>query len=199
MSLTILKVDSSARSEGSISRALTKHFVDAVKARRSDTKVISRDVAVDLPVVNESWISANFTDADEHKAALALSDTLIGELRAADAVVIGVPIYNFAIPAALKAWVDLVCRARETFRYTEAGQEGLLTGKKAYLIVTSGGVPVDSEVDLATRYMRHVLGVIGLNDVTVINAGEQLFKAEEVLKAAHDLIEETVEALRQTA
>ncbi|PTW58849.1 FMN-dependent NADH-azoreductase [Breoghania corrubedonensis] len=203
MSLTILKVDSSARSEGSTSRDLTNHLVDAFKAKHDDVTTISRDVAVGLPVVNQGWIAANFTDpaerTDEHKAALALSDTLIGELRAADAVVIGVPVYNFGVPAALKAWVDLVCRARETFRYTEAGPEGLLTGKKAYLVVSSAGVPVESEVDFATRYMRHMLAFVGITDVTVIAAGEQMFRVEEALEAARKQITVSVESFSRAA
>ena len=196
MSLTILKVDSSARGDGSTSRVLANHVVDTFKAKHADVTTITRDVSVGLPVVNPAWIGANFTEADkrtnEHKAQLALSDTLIGELRAADVIVIGVPVYNFGIPAALKAWVDLVCRARETFRYTEEGPEGLLTGKKAFLVYASTGVPLDSEVDFAGRYMRQMLSFVGITDVTVISAAEQLFREEEAREQARKQIEESV-------
>ena len=203
MSLTILKVDSSARGEASTSRDLANHLVDTFKAKHQDVTAITRDVAVGLPLVDPSWIAANFTDADkrtdEHKAALALSDTLIGELKAADVVVIGVPVYNFGVPAALKAWVDLVCRARETFRYTEEGPEGLLKGKKAYLVYASTGVPLDSEVDFAGRYMRQMLGFVGITDVTVISAAEQLFREEEARTNARRQIEESVAGFETVA
>jgi len=114
---------------------------------------------------------------------LAHSDELIAELEAADTIVIGVPVYNFAIPAALKAWVDQIARARRTFRYTETGPEGLLKGKKAYLVVASGGVPVGSDYDFATGYLRHVLGFVGITDVTVIEAGQQMMDGEAVTRA----------------
>jgi FMN-dependent NADH-azoreductase len=108
---------------------------------------------------------------------------LIAELEAADTIVIGVPLYNFGIPAALKAWIDLIARARRTFRYTEAGPEGLLKDKKAYLVVASGGVPVGSDYDFATGYLRHVLGFVGITDVTVIDAGQQMMDGDVVNRA----------------
>ena len=182
---------------------LPNHLVDTFKAKHADATTITRDVADGLPVVNPAWIGANFTEADkrtdEHKAALALSDTLIGELKAADVVVIGVPVYNFGIPAALKAWVDLVCRARETFRYTEDGPEGLLKGKKAYLVYASTGVPLDSEVDFAGRYMRQMLSFVGITDVTVISAAEQLFREEEAREKARGQIAEAVNSFETVA
>ena len=108
--------------------------------------------------------------SDAAAPGLATADALIGELADADVVVIGAPIYNFGVPAALKAWVDMVARARLTFRYTENGPEGLLTGKKAYVVVPSGGVPVGSEVDFATPYLRHALAFIGITDVKFVGA-----------------------------
>jgi FMN-dependent NADH-azoreductase len=117
--------------------------------------------------LDTDWVTANFTPPEERgeaeRAALAESDALVAELKAADVLVIGVPIYNFGIPAALKAWVDLVARARVTFRYTEQGPVGLLTGKRAYLAVASGGTPVGSAIDFATGYLRHVLGFLGID------------------------------------
>ena len=99
------------------------------------------------------------------------------------------PIYNFTIPASLKAWIDLVARARETFRYTEAGPEGLLTGKRAILVYVSGGVAAGSETDFATDYMKHVLKFIGITDVEIIDAGQLMFAEAEKLEAAHARIE----------
>jgi FMN-dependent NADH-azoreductase len=105
-------------------------------------------------------------------------------LKTADAVVIGVPVYNFSISAALKAWIDMVSRARLTFRYTENGPVGLLAGKKAYVVVATGGVPVGSPMDFATPYLRHALSFLGITDVEVIaadrvnsNAGESMDRA----------------------
>lgn len=168
---TILRIDASMRHEGSVTRDLT----DLLIAARPDAKVVVRDLASDpLPQIDADWIAANFTDPAERSAAqadmLALSDTLVAELRAADEIIIGVPIYNFGVPAALKAWVDLVARARETFRYTETGPVGLLDGKRATLVLASGGTGLGSEIDFVTPWLRHVLGFIGISDVSIIAA-----------------------------
>ena len=106
----------------------------------------------------------------EQHAKLGESAAMVAELQQADVIVIGAPIYNFGVPASLKAWVDMIARARLTFRYTEQGAEGLLKGKKAYVVVASGGVPVDSPADFATPYLRQALKFIGITDVEVIAA-----------------------------
>jgi FMN-dependent NADH-azoreductase len=187
-SLTVLKVDSSARREGSVTRRLADRAIAELGEGGTKVTTIIRDVAAGLPVVDEAWVAANFTDpADrtaEQKARLALSDTLVAEVKAADVLLIGVPIYNFGIPAALKAWVDLVARARETFRYTENGPEGLLTGKRAILVLASGGTTVGSEIDFATGFLKHIMSFIGITDVTVIAADRLMFGAEERLAEA---------------
>ena len=188
---TILRIDASMRREGSVSRELADKVIERISD--SDTRVITRDLLANPPTfIDESWIGANFTDpaerTDAQAQALAASDALIAEVRAADTLVIGVPLYNFAVPGALKTWIDMIARARETFRYTENGPVGLLEGKKAYLVVTSGGVPVGSDMDFATGYMRHVMGFIGITDVTVIEAGQLNFVAEEKLAAAKTTI-----------
>jgi FMN-dependent NADH-azoreductase len=105
------------------------------------------------------------------------------------------PIYNFGIPAALKAWVDLIARARLTFRYTENGPVGLLKGKKAFLVVASGGVGVDSAVDFATPYMRQALRFVGITDVEVIAADRQSARGDEALSGARDQIERIVDEI----
>lgn len=180
----VLRVDASARKAGSSSRALTDALID----RLAPGNIVSRDLSEALPFVTENWVGANFTDeaerTDGQKAELALSDSLVEELVAADILVIGVPIYNFGIPAALKAWIDLVARARKTFHYTVNGPEGLLKGKKAYLLMASGGTEIGSEIDFASGYLRHVLGFIGIDDVTIVAADQQMVKGEAALDQA---------------
>ena len=131
---------------------------------------------------------ADQRSADE-KAELALSDTLIAELRAADTIVIGLPIYNFGVPAALKAWVDLVARPGVTFRYGENGPEGLLEGKRVILAMASGGTPAGSDIDFATGFMRHVLGFIGITDVQLVSADAIARDRDGTLARAHAQIE----------
>src|SRR3546814_698354 len=115
---------------------------------------------------------------------LAGSEELIGEIEAADTIIITAPIYNFAIPASLKAWIDQVTRARRTFSYTEVGPEGLLRGKRAYIVFASGGVPLGSQVDFASGYLRHILGFIGITDVHVIAADGHQRDGEAIARAA---------------
>ena len=171
---TILQIDASARKTGSVTRELTQTIVENLIKDDPDARVLERDISQGLPFLDEDWVGANFTDPAERSAAqrskLALSDTLVSELKTADTIVIGTPIYNFSVPAALKAWIDQVARARETFKYTEEGPVGLLEGKKAYVMVASGGTKVGSEIDFASTYLKHVLGFIGINDVTIIAA-----------------------------
>lgn len=189
----ILSVQSSARNEGSQSRALSAELIDALGGTSEHTIVV-RDLAEPIPQLDEKWLGANWTPAeersDEQARALALSDTLISELEAADTIVIGVPLYNFSVPAALKAWIDQVARAGRTFRYSENGPQGLLEGKRAFVVVASGGVPVDSPVDFATPYVRQVLGFIGITDVTVIAADRLVQNADGSLAAARAAIAE---------
>ncbi len=175
-SIKILRIDSSARRDASETRALSDALIDRLEAT-ADTTVTHRDLAVDAPdFVNEAWVGANFTDPDARSdvqaAELAASDTLVAELEAADVIVIGAPIYNFNIPAVLKAWIDMVVRARSTFRYGENGPEGLLKDKKAYVVMASGGVTMGSAMDFASPYLRHILGFVGIHDVAFISAAE---------------------------
>jgi len=189
MTVSILRIDASARREGSISRDLA----DRIIARFPDATVTTRDLAGGLPLIDETWVGANFTaEADrnaEQRATLTLSDELIAEVESADTLVIGLPIYNFGVPATLKAWVDQVARAGVTFRYSENGPVGLLTGKRAIVAVASGGTEAGSEIDFAAGYIRHVLGFIGITDVDFVTADRMMLDAEGTLKAAHRQIE----------
>ncbi|MBL4873774.1 MAG: NAD(P)H-dependent oxidoreductase [Rhodobacteraceae bacterium] len=191
-SLTILKLDSSGRKSGSVSRQLSARLVNRF-ARESEVNVIERDVAGGLPAVTEEWIGSNFTPSDERSevqtALLAQSDELVAELRAADVLVIGMPIYNFGVPASLKAWIDLICRAGETFQYGENGPEGLLTGKRAIVTVASGGVPVGSPMDHATTYLTQVLGFVGITDVTYVSATGLAMDSDAAIKSAESEID----------
>ncbi len=174
---SLLLVNASSRYQDSLTRAVSAEIAQYL-AELNGLSVKERDVAAGLPFVSEQWVNANFTDpaerSDAQRQTLAQSDRLVKELHAARQLVMGVPVYNFTIPATLKAWIDLVARARETFRYTENGPEGLLNIEKAYLVVASGGVPIGSDMDFATGYLRQVLGFLGINDVTVIYANQWL-------------------------
>jgi len=184
----ILKIDASARREGSTSRELTHRMASALKEHHPQAEVTVRDTAEGLPFINDAWVTANFTPNEsrtqEQREILALSDQLVAELKAADYLVIGTPIYNFGIPASLKAWVDLICRARETFRYTEDGPMGLLKGKKAFVAVSSGGTRLHSEIDFAGGYLRQMLKFVGIEDVTFIEADAQMVEGEARMVSA---------------
>ncbi len=190
MPQSILRLDTSARHAGSVSRELVDKIITRLGA---DSKIVTRDLADGVPFVDEEWVNANFTPPAQRSATqtakLSISDDLVAELKAADTLVIGLPIYNFCVPAAMKAWIDQVARAGVTFQYTENGPKGLLRDKRVIIVVASGGVPVGSEADFATGYMRHVLGFLGLTDVEFVNADRLMMDAEASLKSAHNQIE----------
>ena len=148
--------------------------VEYIKGNNVAPKSVSRDVASGLPFVNEAWINSNFTAVDERtesqKEELNFSNELVAELESADHIVIASPIYNFSIPATLKAWIDLIARAGRTFHYTDAGPVGLLKNKKATIVMASGGVPIGSEMDMASNYLKLALGLVGISDVNIVDA-----------------------------
>ncbi len=191
MTHTVLRIDASARHSGSESRALIQRIID----RLASATVINRDLAVAMPAIDADWLAANWTPTDERTDAqrqtLALSDTLIEEIKSADTIVIGAPIYNFGIPATLKTWIDLIARAGITFTYSETGPQGLLTGKRAIVAITSGGTQVGSEIDFASGYLRHVLGFVGITDVQFVAADQLMVDAE----ASHAKATAALEAL----
>ncbi len=195
----ILAVQSSARRDGSVSRRLVEQVTEALVERNPAARVVTRDVANGLPVVNEVWLGANSTPAPdrtpEQRRALKLSDALVEELKASDVMVFGVPVYNFGVPASLKAWVDLVARVGLTFRYSEAGPIGLLENKRAILLMASGGMPIGAEIDFASTYMRHVLGFIGVTDVSVVAADQLMQAGEDKIATALELAQAAVETL----
>lgn len=193
MTTTILRIDASARLEGSVSRELNDRIIDRFRSA-GDVALIERDLATSsLPLLDASWIEANFTPVDartdDQKTVLALSNELVQEIQESDILLIGMPVYNFGVPASLKAWVDLVARAGVTFAYSENGPKGLLTGKRAIVSVASGGTEVGSDVDFASGYIRHILGFIGISDVLFVSADRLALDAEGTLKKAHSAIE----------
>ncbi|PLS22496.1 FMN-dependent NADH-azoreductase [Neptunicoccus cionae] len=191
MTNTILKINASARITASASRPLVDRAV--AKLSGADTRVIERDLSAAVPSVDEQWLNANWTPADartaEQTAALELSDTLIAELKEADTIVIGLPMYNFGVPASFKAWVDLIARNGETFAYTDEGAKGLLEGKRAVVIVATGGVPIGSAADHATPFVTTVLGFVGITDVTFIDAASLVANSDTVVPKAEAAID----------
>jgi len=185
MTHTILRIDASARYEGSYSRQLVSDVIDGLRRADPGAALIHRDLAHGVDLIDEAWVQANFTQedqrTDDQRSRLEHSDELVEELFTADTIVLGVPIYNFSVPGALKAWIDLVARARKTFRYSEAGPEGLLTQKRVILVMTSGGTAIGGDVDFATAYLKHVLGFLGLDDISIIDAGTLMFETEDKL------------------
>ncbi len=201
--LRILEISASAKQDDSISRRLTADLIAALEQRHGDVAVTRRNLADGLPFVDAAWVAANLTPDEnrtaEHRDTLSQSDQIVDEVQNADVLVIGAPMYNFSVPAVLKAWIDMVARARLTFRYTENGVEGLLSGKKAYVVVPSGGVPVGSPADFSTPYLRHVLGFIGITDVEFIGAQGADRDNGEAMDSARARIAELVHLSPQAA
>ncbi|WP_295310985.1 NAD(P)H-dependent oxidoreductase [Roseobacter sp.] len=183
MTQKILHIDASARLNGSVSRQLSAGVVE-----RLGGDVTRRDLAEGIPQITETWINATFTPADQRtddqRDALSFSDELVGEIMHADVLVIGTPVYNFAPPAALKAWIDQIARAGVTFRYTDKGPVGLLEGKRAVIVLATGGTAIGSEIDFASGYLRHMMGFIGITDVEIIAADRLMADAETALSSA---------------
>jgi FMN-dependent NADH-azoreductase len=196
-SLRVLRVDASARFEGSVTRQLADLMLRELGERVPGLSVVRRDVAAGLPFVDAAWVGANLTEPEALNAAqrqaLAKSDQLVAEVMAADVLVIATPIYNFSVPASLKAWIDQIARARLTFRYTEYGPEGLLAGKKAYIIVATGGTEVGGAIDFATPWLKFVLGFLGITDVEVIAADRGTLRGDAARQNAAEHVAQVLE------
>lgn len=190
--MQILHLEASARRETSHSRLVSRRLVDRLQ-RANSAGVVRRDLSSGLPYVDEQMIGAYYTApadrTDAQRAAIALSEQLVEELEMADVIVAAVPMYNFAIPASFKAWIDLVARVGRTFRYTENGPEGLLAGKTMYIALATGGTPLGSEADFASPYLRHILKFIGITDVHFVAADEYMPDAEAKLALAYGKVD----------
>ena len=192
----ILILDSAATGEASVSRRLTRALADTLQRRDPSARIVHRDVgAAPIPHLTEASvpaIRAGIVETPEAERALALSDELVAELLAADVVVIGAPMYNFGMPSTLKAWFDHVLRARLTFRYSEAGPEGLLKGKKAVVIETRAGLYSEGPAaafDNQEPHLRTLLGFMGIDDVTFIRAEKLAFGPEAADAAIRDALD----------
>jgi FMN-dependent NADH-azoreductase len=177
---TLLHLDASPRGDFSISRQLSAAAVAAWKDKHPGGKVIVRDLTkTKMTFVDLDWITGAFSApdqlTDDHKSALAISDTLISELLEADEIVMGTPMYNFTVPAVVKAWIDHVVRAGKTFNYGSSGPEGLAKGRKMLVTVASGGSYDKASgmeaYNYETPYLRQILGFIGITDLTFVHAG----------------------------
>lgn len=193
--LHVLRIDASARTEHSITRALADRLIAGLTTHLNDVAVTRRDVSAGVPFVDAGWVEANFTDPVARSAAqrdsLADSDALVDEVQAADVWVIAAPIYNFGVPASLKAWIDQIARARLTFRYTEQGPQGLLSGRKVYILTATGATQVGSAIDFATPWLRFVLGFLGITDIEIVAADRGMQRGE----AARQQAEARIDAL----
>ena len=185
---TLLYVKGSIFGDHGQSSQLAAQFVEGWKAKNAGGNVVVRDLSVDVPpYLDGEKVGALFTPAEsrtaEQQAVVAYSDSLIAEIEAADAIVIGVPLYNFAVPAQLKSYFDYLCRAGVTFTYTETGPVGLLKNKPVYVVTARGGIYKDTAMDTQTPFLKMILGFIGLTDVTMIHA-EGLNMGDEAKAAA---------------
>ena len=187
---TVLNIQASARHDGSVTRQLSDKILTEIAADQT----ITRDLATGLPLLGAAWLAANFTLADDRtdvqRETLALSDSLITEIKQADTIVIGSPVYNFSVPAVLKAWIDQIARVGVTFKYTPSGPVGLLSGKRAIIVIASGGTSVGSDIDYASGYLKHIMGFIGITDVTIIAADALGNDANAKIAAANDAIKQ---------
>jgi FMN-dependent NADH-azoreductase len=190
--LRVLRLDASANPGESTSRKLGDELIRKLR-RQTAIELRERDLNRELSFIDSFWIGANFTAADERSAAqaerLSLSDRLIAELRWADRIVLTTPMYNFGVPATLKAWIDLVCRAGVTFRYTDQGPVGLLDDRRVDIVVTSGGVPLESPADFVSGYLKQVFSFIGIEDVKIAAADRMNVDTEASLARALAQIE----------
>jgi FMN-dependent NADH-azoreductase len=190
--MKIYQIDSSARKDGSTSRALAKKLLDRIK--KSDDEIIYRDLNDEMVFVSgltESGMKIDEKDQNEHhKKMFELSDQLVRELKESDIIIISTPIYNYGPPATLKAWSDLAARVGETFRFREDGRrEGLLSNKQVYLVITSGGTKINSKEDFLTPWLVYMLNFFGIKKIDIIAADQMALDYEKSFKDAEAQIE----------
>ena len=190
--MKIYQIDSSARKDGSTSRALAKKLLDRIK--KPEDEIIYRDLNDEMVFVSgltESGMKIEEKNQNEHhKKMFELSDQLVRELKESDIIIISTPIYNYGPPATLKAWSDLAARVGETFRFREDGRrEGLLSNKQVYLVITSGGTKINSKEDFLTPWLVYMLNFFGIKKVDIIAADQMALDYEKSIKDAEAQIE----------
>ncbi|MFT5658214.1 MAG: FMN-dependent NADH-azoreductase [Gammaproteobacteria bacterium] len=190
----ILRIDASANSTGASSKKLGDALIVKLQMANPGVNITLRDLNEQPSFIDESWVKANLTPADERsneqKERLAFSDTLIDELQSADRILLTTPMYNFSVPATLKAWIDMVCRAGISFQYTSEGPVGLLKNKPVDIIITTGGVPLQSPVDFVSDYLKQIFRFIGIDKVNIIAADQMAVDADSSFKKATQQIED---------
>ena len=189
--MKIYQIDSSARKEGSTSRALAKKLLEKIK--KPEDEIIYRDLDDEMVFVSgltESGMKIDKKDQTEHhKKMFELSDKLVKELKESDIIIISAPIYNYGPPATLKAWSDLAARVGETFKFKSDGRrEGLLKNKKAYLVITSGGTKLNSNEDFLTPWLKFILNFFGIKDIQIICADQMALDYQKSIKGAEEQI-----------
>lgn len=193
---TLLQIQTSLFQSGGQSSQLADRFAAEWRAANPQGQVVVRDIGRE-PVPHltaerfQAFLAKPADRTPEQQAVAGFSDTLIDELRQADVIVLGLPMYNFGVPSSLKAYFDHVARAGVTFRYTERGPQGLITGKKAYVFATRGGIYAGTPADSQTQYVRDFLAFIGIDDVEFVYAeGLSMGDAakEKALTGAHRAI-----------
>lgn len=198
---TIFHIDSSAKKDGSVSRLLSQEAVNALNPS-GNAQIIRRDLNVGVPHIDTDWIAATQTAenarGDAERSALKLSEQLVGELKEADILVMGVAVYNFSIPSTLKAWIDHICRSRVTFQYVDGKPEGLLTGKQAIVVFSTGGTRIGSDIDFASKYIGHVLGFVGIDDIHMASADRLFADREAALATARQAIANAAQTVLRT-
>lgn len=196
MSVNVLHITASIFGENGVSTQLTKTALEKLKATIGDVTVIERDLTADaLPHFNLDTITA-VTNGEAK-----LADTLIEELKAADLILLGLPMYNFGVPSQFKAWVDHVARAGTTFKYTETGPVGLLDDRKVIVAASRGGIYNGTDMDTQTPYLTHFLGFIGIKDLEFVYAeGVNLdgsIREDSIAKAQHAIEDAVVKFAEQ--
>src|ERR1700734_1498011 len=173
---TLLQINASINTGNGQSSQLANQFVAAFRTRHPEAKIVVRDVAAaeSVPHLNAERFGAFITTPekrnDAQHAVVAYSDALIEELKQADVIGVGLPMYNFGVPSQLKAYFDHIARAGVTFKYTEKGPVGQLTGKKVYVFATRGGLYAGTSLDTQTGYVRDFLAFLGMNDMQFVYA-----------------------------
>ena len=190
--MKIYQIDSSARKEGSTSRALAKKLLE--KIRRPGDEIVYRDLDDEMVFVSgltESGMKIDIKDqTEQHKKMFDLSDKLVKELKESDTIIISAPIYNYGPPATLKAWSDLAARVGETFKFRPDGRrEGLLKNKRAYLVITSGGTKLNSKEDFLTPWLKFILKFFGIEKIDIICADQMALDYEKSIREAEKQIE----------
>lgn len=186
----VLRVDASASVNTSNSKKLGDALISRMEAIFPGMQVQQRDLNEDISFIDEVWVGANFTPPEERsemqRNRLEFSDRLIDELRHADHIILTTPMYNFSIPATLKAWIDMICRAGVTFQYSADGPVGLLKNKRVDIIITTGGVPLQSPADFASNYLKQVFRFIGIEDINIFAADQMSVDADASYQNALD-------------